>query len=129
MFLILMIGTVLSLIVGVAPELSPGPRSSPSWHRRHRHVRHHRHLHHCGLHRRAGEGVRRIQWLIDFIGRRVKTAKGAQIGIAGLVAAVDVATANNTVAIVMTGSIAKDISEEYNIDPRAPPPCWTSSPR
>ena len=51
-------------------------------------------------------------------GRRVKTAKGAQIGIAGLVAAVDVATANNTVAIVMTGSIAKDISEEYNIDPR-----------
>ena len=30
----------------------------------------------------------------------------------------DVATANNTVAIVMTGSIAKDISEEYNIDPR-----------
>ena len=59
-----------------------------------------------------------IQWLIEFIGRRVKTAKGAQIGIAGLVAAVDVATANNTVAIVMTGSIAKDISEEYHIDPR-----------
>ena len=33
-------------------------------------------------------------------------------------AAVDVAVANNTVAIVMTGSIAKDISEEYGIDPR-----------
>ena len=30
----------------------------------------------------------------------------------------DVATANNTVAIVMTGSIAKDISDEYGIDPR-----------
>ena len=30
----------------------------------------------------------------------------------------DVATANNTVAIVMTGSIAKDISQEYHIDPR-----------
>ena len=30
----------------------------------------------------------------------------------------DVATANNTVAIVMTGSIAKDISQEYSIDPR-----------
>ena len=44
--------------------------------------------------------------------------KRQQIGIAGLVAAVDVATANNTVAIVMTGSIAKDISEEYHIDPR-----------
>ena len=30
----------------------------------------------------------------------------------------DVATANNTVAIVMTGSVAKDISEEYGVDPR-----------
>ena len=40
------------------------------------------------------------------------------LGIAGLVAAVDVATANNTVAIIMTGAIAKDISQEYGIDPR-----------
>ena len=38
--------------------------------------------------------------------------------IAGLVAAVDVATANNTVAIVMSGAIAKEISEEYHIDAR-----------
>ena len=59
-----------------------------------------------------------IQWLIEFIHRRVKSKKGAQLGIAGLVAAVDVATANNTVAIVMSGSIAKEISEEYHIDPR-----------
>ena len=33
-------------------------------------------------------------------------------------AAVDVATANNTVAIVMSGAIAKEISEEYHIDAR-----------
>ena len=59
-----------------------------------------------------------IQWLIDFIHRRVGSKKGAQLGIAGLVAAVDVATANNTVAIVMSGSIAKEIGEEYGIDPR-----------
>jgi len=59
-----------------------------------------------------------IEWLINFIRGRVHTKKGAQLGIAALVGAVDVATANNTVAIVMTGSIAKDISEEYNIDPR-----------
>ena len=59
-----------------------------------------------------------IEWLISFIRRRVNTKKGAQIGIAALVGAVDVATANNTVAIVMTGSIAKDISDEYGIDPR-----------
>ena len=59
-----------------------------------------------------------IAWLIAFIRRRVNTKKGAQLGIAALVGAIDVATANNTVAIVMTGSIAKDISEEYDIDPR-----------
>lgn len=59
-----------------------------------------------------------IQWLIDFVRRRTRTQRGAQLGIAGLVAAVDVATANNTVAIVMTGSVAKDISDEYGIDPR-----------
>ena len=59
-----------------------------------------------------------IEWLINFIRSRVNTKKGAQLGIAALVGAVDVATANNTVAIVMTGSIAKDISEEYDIDPR-----------
>ena len=59
-----------------------------------------------------------IDWLISFIRGRVNTKKGAQLGIAALVGAVDVATANNTVAIVMTGSIAKDISEEYDIDPR-----------
>ena len=35
-----------------------------------------------------------------------------------IIGAVDVATANNTVAIVMTGSIAKDISDEFDIDPR-----------
>ena len=59
-----------------------------------------------------------IEWLIGFIRGRVNTKKGAQLGIAALVGAVDVATANNTVAIVMTGSIAKDISDEYGIDPR-----------
>ena len=59
-----------------------------------------------------------IEWLITFIRGRVNTKKGAQLGIAALVGAVDVATANNTVAIVMTGSIAKDISDEYGIDPR-----------
>ena len=59
-----------------------------------------------------------IEWLISFIRSRVNSKKGAQIGIAALVGAVDVATANNTVAIVMTGSIAKDISDEFDIDPR-----------
>ncbi len=59
-----------------------------------------------------------IQAVLDFIRGRVKSKKGAQLGISALVAGVDVATANNTIAIIMTGSIAKEISEEYDIDPR-----------
>jgi len=59
-----------------------------------------------------------IQAIIDFIHARINTRKGAQLGIAALVAGVDVATANNTIAIVMSGSIAKEISDEFGIDPR-----------
>ena len=40
---------------------------------------------------------------------------GGQLGISLLVSAIDVATANNTVAIVMAAPIAKNISEEYGI--------------
>ena len=59
-----------------------------------------------------------IDAVIRFIRRRIKSKKGAQIGIAALVAGVDVATANNTVAIVMTGPLAKEIAEEYHIAPK-----------
>ena len=40
---------------------------------------------------------------------------GGQLGVSLLVSAMDVATANNTVAIVMAAPIAKNISQEYNI--------------
>ena len=59
-----------------------------------------------------------IDFILHFIHKNTKSKKGAQIGIAGLVAGVDLATANNTIAIVMTGQIAKEISSEYDIDPR-----------
>ncbi|MBQ9992636.1 MAG: Na+/H+ antiporter NhaC family protein [Firmicutes bacterium] len=59
-----------------------------------------------------------FQALINFVRSKVKSKKGAQAGIAALVSAVDVATANNTISIVMTGSLAKEISDEYEIDPR-----------
>ena len=59
-----------------------------------------------------------FQALINFVRKKVKSKKGAQAGISALVSAVDVATANNTISIVMTGSLAKEISEEYEIDPR-----------
>ncbi|MBR7147382.1 MAG: Na+/H+ antiporter NhaC family protein [Firmicutes bacterium] len=56
-----------------------------------------------------------IQYIIDIIGKRAKGSKGGQLGIAALISLVDMATANNTVAIVMAGPIAKDISDEYGI--------------
>ena len=118
-FLILVAGTVLSLIVGVAT-------GAFDW---------------TQMFKVMGDGVQSmyditvisiivacigalvreyggIQWIIDFVRRRTRTRRGAQLSIAGLVSAVDVAVANNTVAIVLTGSIAKDISTEYDIDPR-----------
>ena len=59
-----------------------------------------------------------IDFILHFIHKNTKSKKDAQICIAGLVAGVDLATANNTIAIVMTGQIAKEISSEYDIDPR-----------
>lgn len=56
-----------------------------------------------------------IQFLINQIRSHVKTPKGAQLGISGLISLVDMATANNTIAIVMAGPIAKEIGDEYGI--------------
>ena len=42
----------------------------------------------------------------------------AQVGIAALVSLTDLATANNTIAIVITGKVAKDVSTEFGVDSR-----------
>jgi len=47
-----------------------------------------------------------------------KGRKSGQLGIGLLVGAMDIATANNTVAIVMANPIAKDMAEEYSVSPR-----------
>ena len=59
-----------------------------------------------------------IDFLLFSIRKFVKTKKGAQFGIAALSSFVDISTANNTVAIVMAGPIAKDISEEFGVEPK-----------
>lgn len=59
-----------------------------------------------------------IQFVLNVIRRGIKGQRGAEIGIAGLALVVDVCTANNTVAIVMAGPIAKEISDENGIDPK-----------
>ena len=59
-----------------------------------------------------------IQYMIDLIKRHVKTRKGAELGMAGISAVVDVCTANNTVAIVMAGGIVKEIGDEFDVPPK-----------
>ena len=59
-----------------------------------------------------------IDFILNFIQKRIKNKKGAEYGIAALVSIVDLCTANNTIAIVMAGPLAKDIADEYDIDPR-----------
>ena len=59
-----------------------------------------------------------IHFILQWIHKRIKGEKGAELGIAGLALLVDACTANNTVAIVMAGPIAKEISEEYGVSPR-----------
>ena len=53
--------------------------------------------------------------LLSGIRRVFKGSKGGQLGMGLLVGAMDIATANNTVAIVMANPIAKEMSEEYGI--------------
>lgn len=59
-----------------------------------------------------------IDWLLKVITSKVRTKKGAEFGIAGLVSATDLATANNTITIIMTGPLVKNIADEYQIDAR-----------
>ena len=59
-----------------------------------------------------------ITWLIERLTRKVTSKKGAEFSIAGLVSFLDITTANNTIAIVTAGPIAKDLNEKYGVDPR-----------
>ena len=59
-----------------------------------------------------------IHFILNLIRRRIRSSRGAEAGIAGLALLVDLCTANNTVAIVMSGPIAKEISEEFDVSSR-----------
>ena len=59
-----------------------------------------------------------IEWLISKLKNFAKTNKGSQAVIALLVGILDLAVANNTVAIILAGDISKNVSEDYKIDPR-----------
>ena len=59
-----------------------------------------------------------ITWLLEKVEKLIKGPKSAELGIATLVSLTDIAVANNTVAIIINGSIAKQLSNKYKVDPR-----------
>lgn len=59
-----------------------------------------------------------IDFIIQRLTRRINGKRGAELSIAALVSVVNVCTANNTVAIITVGGIARKIGEKYGIDSR-----------
>ncbi|AKA70598.1 Na+/H+ antiporter NhaC family protein [Clostridium scatologenes] len=59
-----------------------------------------------------------IDYLLNTIQKRVHSRRGAEFGIGLLVSLVNLCTANNTVSIIIVGSLAKDLSESYGVDRR-----------
>lgn len=59
-----------------------------------------------------------IDFIIDRLTRHVSTKRGAEMAVAALVSVVDFCTANNTVAIITVGGIAKRIADRFGVDNR-----------
>lgn len=59
-----------------------------------------------------------LEYLIEKMTARINGKRGAEFSIAALVSLANLCTANNTIAIITTGGIAKDISKKYGLDPR-----------
>ncbi|AZQ60719.1 Na+/H+ antiporter NhaC family protein [Flammeovirga pectinis] len=59
-----------------------------------------------------------IDYVIYAITKRIKNERGGELGIALLIIFIDMCTANNTIAIIIGGPIAKEISTKYKIEPK-----------
>jgi Na+/H+ antiporter NhaC len=59
-----------------------------------------------------------LDFIIRGLTKRINGKRGAEFCIAGLVSLANLCTANNTIAIITTGRIAKDITDRYGLDPR-----------
>lgn len=59
-----------------------------------------------------------LDFLIEKMTQRISGKRGAEFSIATLVSLANICTANNTIAIITTGGIAKDIADKYKLDPR-----------
>ena len=59
-----------------------------------------------------------IEWIIQKLTTRIRSTRGAEASISALVCFANLCTANNTIALIMSGPIAKDIAERFHVDPR-----------
>lgn len=59
-----------------------------------------------------------IDWLILKLTKNIRSKRKAELAIAGLVSFTDLCTANNTIALIITGPIAKTISDNFGLDKR-----------
>lgn len=59
-----------------------------------------------------------IDWIILKLTSHIRSSRGAEFSIAGLVSFANLCTANNTIALIMSGPIAKDIADRFKVDPR-----------
>ena len=59
-----------------------------------------------------------LDFIISVLTRRINSRAGAELSIAALVSLANLCTANNTIAIITTGGIAKDIATRFNLDTR-----------
>ena len=59
-----------------------------------------------------------LDFIVEGMTRRIRGKRGAEFTIAGLVSLANLCTANNTIAIITTGRIARDITSKFKLDPR-----------
>ena len=59
-----------------------------------------------------------LDYIVNLMTRRIRGKRGAEFSIAALVSLANLCTANNTIAIITVGRIARDIAKRYGIDPR-----------
>ena len=59
-----------------------------------------------------------ISWLITKLTNNIHSSKQAEIAISTLVAFTDICTANNTIALIITGPLAKQIGDKFSLNPK-----------
>ena len=59
-----------------------------------------------------------LDYIVNMMTKRIEGKRGAEFSIAALVSLANLCTANNTIAIITVGQIARNISQKYGIDPR-----------